>query len=192
MCFNSPFNVATPKEFFIMALVRFFFYYGLLLGVLTACSSSEGDLVAQLRQKADHGDVTAQYQMGLLFYNGRGVERDLTQAAQWFTQAAEQNHGEAQFNLGVLYEHGQGVETSPAQALHWYMLAAQQSVEQSADALNRLVLALSTEQQAQALGTVAEFNAKHGLSVSIQREITDPPPNPPTEPVETTEPIQNN
>ncbi|OUD12189.1 hypothetical protein TPSD3_13790 [Thioflexithrix psekupsensis] len=157
---------------------------------MTACASSDSDLIAQLRQKADNGDVTAQYQMGLLFYNGRGVTLDLSQAAQWFTQAAEQNHGEAQFNLGVLYEYGQGVEADPTQALYWYMLAAQQSVEQSAEALNALLPTLDLEQQSQALEKVAQFNAKHNLSVSIQQEITEPPPNPhsPTEP---TEPIQN-
>jgi uncharacterized protein len=55
---------------------------------------------------------------------GLGVPRDQTQAAAWYSKAADQGHPVAQYNLGVIYERGQGVTQDYARADVWFNLVA--------------------------------------------------------------------
>ncbi len=64
--------------------------------------------------------------MGLLYYSGDGVPRDLTESARWFRLSAEQGYGAAQHNLGNAYKHGRGVPVDDAEAARWWRLAADQ------------------------------------------------------------------
>jgi TPR repeat protein len=66
----------------------------------------------------------AQFRRGLNYASGQGVAQDYTQAAQCYTEAAEQGHGWAQVNLAALYEQGQGVTRDEAKALSWRTKAA--------------------------------------------------------------------
>jgi len=49
----------------------------------------------------------ADYQQGLVFYKGTGVERNFGKAAQFFLKAAEAGHIDAQYNLGIMNFIGQ-------------------------------------------------------------------------------------
>jgi TPR repeat protein len=66
----------------------------------------------------------AQFLRGLSFASGQGVTRDYAQAAQCYTEAAEQGHSLAQLNLADLYAQGQGVTRDEAKALIWLTKAA--------------------------------------------------------------------
>ncbi len=94
----------------------------LVLGEINAQSQD----IEELQQQANEGNLEAQFELGLLYFNGQGVEQDYTQAAHWYRQAAEQGHAEGQYNLGVHYDTGQGVEQDYRQAAHWYRQAAEQ------------------------------------------------------------------
>ena len=61
-----------------------------------------------LRPLASHGTAEAQYELGFLYYNGRGVPQDYAEAAKWYRLAAVQDLAEAQHDLGVMYLKGQG------------------------------------------------------------------------------------
>ena len=50
---------------------------------------------------AYEGNAEAQYNLGVLYLEGHGVERNIEQAREWFMRAAEKSHVEAQYNLGV-------------------------------------------------------------------------------------------
>ena len=65
-----------------------------------------------------------QFLSGLRFARGEGVEQDYTQAAQCYSQAAEQNHSLAQLHLAMLYWQGQGVARDEAKSLMWMTKAA--------------------------------------------------------------------
>ncbi len=65
-----------------------------------------------------------QFEIGLRYEKGTGVEKNLKQAANWYRRSAEQGNTKAQFNLASLYEYGEGVEKNPLQALRWYTEAA--------------------------------------------------------------------
>lgn len=71
--------------------------------------------------------TTRQFEIGLRYENGKGVEKNLKQAAKWYRRAAEQGHTKAQYNLASLYENGQGVKKNLQQAMKWYKKAAEQS-----------------------------------------------------------------
>ncbi|WP_354624386.1 tetratricopeptide repeat protein [Psychromonas sp. MME2] len=75
---------------------------------------------------AVNGDPAAQYAIGWLYESGQGVEKNLQQAIQWYTKAAEQNHVAAQYILATMYDNGQGVDVNPSEAVKWYLKAAQQ------------------------------------------------------------------
>lgn len=44
----------------------------------------------QVRAKAEHGDPTAEAEMGYLYENGKGVPQDYAKALNWYTKAANQ------------------------------------------------------------------------------------------------------
>ncbi len=86
-----------------------------------------GDYAAALREfrpLAEQGNAKAQYNLGLMYYNGEGVPQDYAEAVKWYRKAAEQGHAKAQLFLGNMYGNGQGVPQDYVQAYMWYILAA--------------------------------------------------------------------
>ncbi len=75
---------------------------------------------------AEQGDSSAQYNLGLMYSNGKGVKQDYTQAVAWYRKAAEQGDSSAQSNLGWMYSNGKGVKQDYTQAVAWYRKAAEQ------------------------------------------------------------------
>ena len=61
-----------------------------------------------LMEAAKRGHPRAQALIGAMYWNGRGVPKDLQQSAYWYTKAAAQGHRAAQYNLAGLYEMGAG------------------------------------------------------------------------------------
>ena len=92
---------------------------------------------ADIRHDAELGNAKAQALMGYLYKDGKGVRRDLAEAAKWFGMAALQGDAEAQDWFGYLYETGQGVPQDYREAVRWYQMAAEQG---NADAQKNLGL----------------------------------------------------
>ena len=90
-------------------------------------TAEQGDVRA-LRQQANHGDVEAQYNLGVSYREGKGVPRDYAQAVSWWRKSAGQGYASAQSALGFMYANGQGVSEDAAQAVVWYRKAADQGV----------------------------------------------------------------
>jgi TPR repeat protein len=87
---------------------------------------------------AELGDAEAQYNLGVMYDEGAGIERDLARAAEWYRKAAEQGFVDAQINLGMMYYHGQGFARDDAEAAKWFGRAASQGDREAADYLKRL------------------------------------------------------
>lgn len=79
-----------------------------------------------LKLAARDGDGKALFEIGSRFTDGRGVDIDLKQAAQWYRAAAERGLAPAEYRLANFYEKGQGVERDIDTALEWYKKAAGQ------------------------------------------------------------------
>jgi uncharacterized protein len=73
---------------------------------------------------AARGDVRAQFNIGSMYENGRGVSRDTEEATKWYLLAAEQGDPGAQTNLGLIHENAVGQDYE--QAVKWFRLAAEQ------------------------------------------------------------------
>ena len=55
--------------------------------------------------EAEAGDRVAQFNVGLLYAQGNGVEADPAIAAEWYRQSADQDFYRAQYYLAELYEN---------------------------------------------------------------------------------------
>lgn len=73
---------------------------------------------------AEQGDPAAQVQLGTMYLNGIGVNRDDNEAARWYRKASEQAHADGMLNLGRVYSSGSGVAKDEAEATLWYRRAA--------------------------------------------------------------------
>ena len=94
-------------------------------------AAQKGDFATALRlwkPLAEQGNSSAQYNLGLMYDNGRGVAQDYKTAVKWYTLAAEQGFAPAQVNLGLMYDNGQGVAQDYKTAVKWYTLAAEQGL----------------------------------------------------------------
>jgi TPR repeat protein len=101
----------------------------------------KGDYLAAYEEwlpLAELGDVEAQYNLGVMYDEGAGVEQDLATAAAWYRKAAEQGFVDAQTNLGIMYYYGQGVSRDPVEAAHWFSQAAERGDREAAGYLQRL------------------------------------------------------
>ena len=52
------------------------------------------------RLASEQGYAYAQFNLGIMYYQGDGVPEDASEAMRWFRRAAEQGLSDAQFNLG--------------------------------------------------------------------------------------------
>ncbi len=78
------------------------------------------------KQAADRGFARAQYNLGLLLEDGRGMPKNETAAAALYRAAAEQGFSAAQNNYGLMISEGRGgLAKDPVQAFVWLSLAAQ-------------------------------------------------------------------
>ena len=87
------------------------------------------------RPLAEQGNAEAQWRLGFMYEQGKGVPQDYSEAAKWYRLAAEQGNAPAQLGLGTLYYNGRGVPQDDAEAVKWYRLAAEQG---DAEAHNNL------------------------------------------------------
>ncbi|MFO0485271.1 MAG: tetratricopeptide repeat protein [Sphingobacteriia bacterium] len=97
------------------------------------------------QKAAEQGDSDAQYDLGLLYQEGKVAPPETPQAfrwvakllkmpgsegykqaAYWWKKAAEQNHVVAQYKLGLLYKEGRGVPKDEEKAHYWFLKAAEQ------------------------------------------------------------------
>ena len=80
---------------------------------------------------AEHGDASAQNNLGEMFRDGDGVLEDDAEAVRWFRKAAEQGDAAAQLNLGSMYVTGVGVPKDDDEAYAWCSVAARHGNERA-------------------------------------------------------------
>ncbi len=88
--------------------------------------------IALRRARGVRGDLRfpqlgdKEFSIGLLYYEGRGVPQDYSEAAKWLLKSADKGHAEAQATLGALYQLGRGVRQDYGQAAAWFRKSAEQ------------------------------------------------------------------
>jgi TPR repeat protein len=69
------------------------------------------------------------YQKGLKYENGQGVDKNYSEAAKYYKLAADNGHADAGFKLGQMYENGQGVEKNVGYAYMLYQIAKRSGLD---------------------------------------------------------------
>ena len=79
-----------------------------------------------LRPLAEQGNAIAQFDLGGMYYHGRGVPQDYATALMWYGKAADQGDARAENALGDMSFDGNGTPQDYAAALTWYRKSADQ------------------------------------------------------------------
>ncbi len=75
------------------------------------------------RPLAEGGDAKAQYYLGVMYADGKGVKQDYSEAIKWYRKSAERGSTIAMVALGHMYENGKGIAQDIPKALKWYKKA---------------------------------------------------------------------
>lgn len=91
------------------------------------------------RKCIDKGHKEMWYDLGKIYHEGKGIERNLKEARQCYLFAARTAHvAEAEYALGCMYERGEGVPANLQKAVCWYKEAAKQGHTEAEAACRRL------------------------------------------------------
>jgi TPR repeat protein len=101
------------------------------LGMKAYSQGNYDEAIAIWQPLADHGYPAAQFNIGMLYQKGVGVERSLTTANAWFQKAVDRNFAPAQLALGRAYMDGIGVDQNTDRGLVLMTSAAEQGLAQA-------------------------------------------------------------
>lgn len=104
-----------------------------ILFLILLCFSSTGydqtaEHVKKIRESAISGNPESCLELGNAYYHGKGIDKDIYSAFQWYFEAAKSNNPAALFNVALCYDEGIGTEENKIEALRWYKKAADASV----------------------------------------------------------------
>ena len=111
-------------------------------------------------QAAAQSHAKAQYNLGVLYAEGRGVPQDCAKARQWYEKAATQGEVNAQLRLGVLHADGQGVPQNDVHAYMWFHLAGATGEKTAAVARDNFAKKLTPAQIAESQKLAREWTPK--------------------------------
>jgi len=97
-------------------------------GIRAARKQDFATALREFKPLAEQGHSGAQFNMGVMYMHGRGVERNMVKALDLFFKSAEQGFPGAMNNLGRLFVEGKGVEKDFAEAVRWFRKAAKKHV----------------------------------------------------------------
>jgi len=115
--------------------------------------------VRESKPLAEQGNADAQFNLGSLYYQGRGVPQDYSEAVRWMRKAAEQNHVFAQATLGSIYAEGVpgAIQKDYPQALMWFVFAAAQGDMEAMQLRDAMANRMTPTQIAEAQRLAREF-----------------------------------
>lgn len=90
--------------------------------------SHERETFLWFERAAKQGNVSAEYNLGVLYQYGRGVAKDGKKSLEWYEHAAAKGHAGAMNNLGAAYGKGDIVEKDDKKAAEWYRKAAEKGL----------------------------------------------------------------
>jgi TPR repeat protein len=98
------------------------------LGVIRYVQGAYRKAARWFKRAADMGYADAEYDLGIMYFNGRGVDQSFEAAAHLLRQSARQGQPNAQFRLATLYYTGRGVARNSAKEAFWLEQAARQGL----------------------------------------------------------------
>jgi len=104
--------------------------------ILMMSTANAEQSLEDIHAAAKQGDAHAQFQRGLMFFEGTEVPQDYDKATKWFKKAANKGHADAQYYRGLMLRDGLGVDQDDQRAKKWFTAAAQQDHAGARHALN--------------------------------------------------------
>jgi TPR repeat protein/uncharacterized caspase-like protein len=86
------------------------------------------------------GDGRAMYNLGVMYFTGKGAQIDQSTAARWFGKAANAGHSGGMVNYGLMSLNGFGVTQDQAQGVSWLSRAAQAGLPSAMGLVGQLYL----------------------------------------------------
>jgi hypothetical protein len=83
----------------------------------------------ELNKQAEQGEAVAQFKLGKIYKNGKGILQNYSEALHWYQLAAKQGSAQALNELGWMYDYGKGVPRDKTTAHMFYNLAASKGME---------------------------------------------------------------
>ncbi|MBV9303586.1 MAG: sel1 repeat family protein [Acidobacteriaceae bacterium] len=119
------------------------------------------------------GNVMAAFNLGEMYFHGKGIWKDYHEAFKWLSLAAEQGDFNAQMYLGTMYGRGDlGLPRDDVQAYMWFNLAAAQdghATELAAQRREAVARGMSLTEIAEAQQLAREWKPKPARQVeSVQ------------------------
>ena len=119
--------------------------------------------------EAYEGSQDAQFNLGVMYLEGKGVSQSRDKAVFWFTRAAEAGYAEAQYNLGHLYFENEENPESIRLGARWWKRAAEQGFGIAQYNYARLVFyGIGLEKDIEEARYWMEQSAKSGQQVAAQ------------------------
>lgn len=87
---------------------------------------------------ATQGISVSQYNTGVNYSLGRGIDRDMEKAVYWYQRANEQGHSKAPFNIAIIYSDGKYLEPDPTLAIKYFLIAEERNNKEAKIFLNKL------------------------------------------------------
>ena len=128
-----------------------------LIQEFTAIKADEAPNLEAMRAKAEQGDGEAQFELGWMYDNGKGVPKNDAEAVKWYRKAGENGHPIAQLSLGLMYGVGREVPQNHVQSYAWLNLSALDGNETAKIIQNDLVKRMTADQLAEAKKLAREY-----------------------------------
>ena len=85
----------------------------------------DSDPMIELKTAADAGDKDAQFNLGMRYYEGNGIAKNMSTAFQYLKPLADAGYTKAYLPVADMYHRGQGVAKDRNAAEMWYKKAAE-------------------------------------------------------------------
>ena len=126
--------------------------------------------IEKLFRAAEKGKASEQSELGLCYYNGDGIPRDVREAVRWFLLAARQGNARAQFYLGRAYSSGEGVPKDIESAYAWLGMAAAQGYKDAAEWQSVIMEKMTPEQIAEG-SQMSQEKQPNPVTIQLRQRI---------------------
>ena len=114
----------------------------------------------------------AQFNMGWMYENGTGVEKDASKALDWYKKASFSGNIEAPSFLAILYDAGDGVKEDKVAAYAWWLVGAKRGDEAPLNNLDFLETKLTAQQIKTAKDLAAQLEKEMAAGKPQSARIT--------------------
>ena len=98
---------------FLNFIILIFLYFNPLFAQLSINTD-----IRILKAQSDEGNAEAKFFLGALYYTGKAVEQDFSEAIKLFEESSNSGYTSATYNLGVIYAKGRGVDIDAVSYTH--------------------------------------------------------------------------